>query len=219
MKYFGFAEEQNIPAAVGCFAELSNHGHVPSLIMYANCLANGIGVEQNIAQADAICSEIPGKSGVLSGIAYKNAAMMNFRQENYSKAVDLLQKAVKNHNAEAAFILSQKCYNAGLGVPKNGIVAVELLKWASKQNHRKSMLQLAECWLRGLGVYQDYGQAVEILKKFDKSNDPHYLFLMGMCHYHGLGIDEDEAAGLRLLKRSADAGYPPAVEYLEEIEL
>ena len=81
------------------------------------------------------------------------------------------------------------------------------------------MLQLAECWLRGLGVYQDYSQAVEILKKFDNSNDPHYLFLMGMCHYHGLGIDEDEAAGLRLLKRSADAGYPPAVEYLEDIEL
>ena len=59
---------------------------------------------------------------------------------------------------------------------------------------------------------------MEILRKFDGCNDPHYLFLMGMCQYHGWGIAEDEAAGLRLLKRSADAGYPPAVEYLEDIE-
>ena len=187
--------------------------------MYANCLANGIGIEQDIAQADAICSEIPQKSGVLSGIAYKNAGMMNFRRENYCKAVELLQKAVKNHNAEAAFLLSQKFYNKGIGVSKSSIAAVELLKWASKQNHKKSMLQLAECWLRGIGVYQDYNNAVEILKKFDGSNDPHYLFLMGMCQYHGLGIAEDEAAGLNLLKRSAEAGYPPAIEYLEDIEL
>ena len=85
MKYFGLAEERNIPAAVEGFAELSKLGHIPSKIMYVNCLANGIGIEQDIAKADAICAEIPEKSGGLNGVAYKNAAMMNFRQKNYNK--------------------------------------------------------------------------------------------------------------------------------------
>ena len=212
IQYFGLAGERDAESAAATFERLAKKGHLYAKVMYARCHENELSPEQ-IAK---ICLQLPEGDSALHGLAYSMLGEAALCMNDLKHAAQYFCKGSACGNVKAIYQYAMCCLD-GKGMPRNSRDGVELLMYASQRNFRPAMLELAECYLRGIGLYADYDAAFGILKDFIPLKDPRGDFLLGMCYYHGMGVEENERSGIAYFRRSAENGYTPAKEYLEEI--
>ena len=124
----------------------------------ANCYNNGIGVEENEAQAL---------------VFYRRAAELGFRAGQYNLAdslrkandpecIEWYEKALEGGDADAAFFLA-RIYLDGEIVAQNEALGIEYYERAVSMGDRDSMLSLAVCLLKGRGVAVDKERAASLM--------------------------------------------------------
>ena len=212
IQYFGLAGDRDAASAAATFERLAKNGHVYAKVMYARCHENELSPEQIVK----LCLPIPEGGSALHGLAYSMLGEAAWRVNDLKRAVQYFSKGSSCGNMKAIYRYAMCCLE-GKGIQRNSRAGVDLLLYASQHNYRPAMLELAECYLRGIGLYADHDAAFSILKDFIPLKDPRGDFLLGMCYYHGMGTEESEKTGIAYFRRSAENGYQPAKDYLEEI--
>ena len=58
-----------------------------------------------------------------------------------------------------------------------------------------------------------------IICKQAKMGKPHQMYALAILYYEGTGVEEDTEKALYWMNLAADAGYAPALAWLEELPL
>ena len=151
------------------------------------------------------------------GNAYYNGIVV---PQNYEKAVELYQLAIKGGNIDALNNLGI-CFEYGKGVEQNNEKALELYKKGKEQNHRDATVNYAILKIK-IGIknnnYSCFGECFRILENnilINKKN-PEVYFFLGLMYEIGIDLFEDgniiKNSYLAFLnyKKAAELDYPKA---------
>lgn len=130
------------------------------------------------------------------------------------KAFKHWEKAAKAGDAVAQYNLSV-AYSNGDGVAANETQAISWLKKSAKQQYQPAQIDLAAWHLRN----REYVQAAEIFRQLADIGHPLAQFNYGIMLGRGDGFPAPrEMEGLEWIRKSAAQGFPPALEFLQELE-
>ena len=85
-------------------------------------------------------------------------------EANAEQAADYYAQAAKKGCASARRHLAL-CYFSGLGVEKDPVRAVALLRQAAEQNDAGAVFELARCYQSGRGVSRNRAEAQELFQR------------------------------------------------------
>jgi len=126
-----------------------------------------------------------------------------YYDDNFEKAVPLLEALAKEGHAEAQYILGD-CYADGEGVTQNDAKAIEWYKKSAEQGNVDAQLTLGFAYDQGKGVPQDYAKAAEWYRKaVDQGNVEAGAYLADL-YFHGDGISQDYAKAFELYSKAAE---------------
>ena len=94
-----------------------------------------------------------------------NEAVKQFDAQNYSRAVLLFEKALRNGYTEAAYTQLAYCYLEGKGTAKNAKRCFELTAIDAQKGEKTAINNLAYLYNNGIGVETDKAKAIELFKK------------------------------------------------------
>ena len=119
---------------------------------------------------------------------------------------------------EAQWLLGM-CYEYGIEVEKDKVVAFKKYRSAVKKRNHKStpnfqrafaQHSLARCYAQSIGVNKDYKKAVELFTKAANSEYAPSQVNLATCYDRGLGVEKDEREAVNLYTKAAEQEYPPA---------
>jgi len=118
---------------------------------------------------------------------YAKALQLAYEQpDNLKGPYELLLKAIKVGNADAAYAVSS-WYYFGKYLSKDLTKAVELLQLAAEQHHPKACLHLAMCHEKGEGTKKDEAKAFEYYLCGALTGDKECMQEVGRFYWYGLG--------------------------------
>jgi S1-C subfamily serine protease len=127
----------------------------------------------------------------------------------YTKAKDLLQKAVNMGYAAAQFKLGY-LYQYGQGVKRNYQKAMELYKKAAAQDYVNAFCNIGYMYDIGLGVKQNRVKAAEWYQKASNLGDEISQKNLGFMYKNGRGVTKNYKKAFEFLSKSANKGNPEA---------
>lgn len=157
-------------------------GNAQDQFAWADCLANGIGVLQDLEKAYHW---------------YSMAAMQDLKE-----AWRWFEKAAENGNAKAQKNLAD-CYAEGKGVEKNAAEAWKWYKKAAKGDDEKelkgetkglatALYRVGECLREGIGIAKNEQAAVEAYKRSAQQGFAPAQYALAVCLQSGIGTAKDE---------------------------
>ena len=101
-----------------------------------------------------------------------------------------------------------KCYQKGLGCPKNETLAFKLFKIVAGEGDFQSLYEVAVCYLYGIGVEKNPKEAFICFtmckdQGIEEANDA-----LACCMLDGIGTTKNEEAGIELLQYGVTKEYP-----------
>ncbi len=122
-------------------------------------------------------------------------ALLMLGKDRYDAAmvVDLLRKADKEGDAEAAYALGT-WHLFGKHVPLDAKLAAQYLKRATDRNFPDAAYDLAVSYEKGVGVEKDPGRAFSLYMKAALLGDSQAMYEVGRCFYWGIGTEKDRDA-------------------------
>lgn len=127
----------------------------------------------------------------------------------YTKAKDLLQKAVNMGYAKAQFKLGY-LYQYGKGVNKNYQKAMELYKKAAAQGEFNAPCNIGYMYANGLGVKKNNTKAAEWYQKGAEMGDEISQKNLGFMYMDGRGVTKNYKKSFEYLTKSANKGNSDA---------
>lgn len=155
----------------------------------------------------------------VSGFAASNkeevrAATEALQAGDVVKAFRHWEKAAKAGDAVAQYNLSV-AYSNGDGVEANEKQAISWLKKSAAQRYQPAQIDLAAWHLRN----REYAEAAAIFKALADIGHPLAQFNYGIMLGRGDGFAAPrEMEGLEWIRKSAAQDFPPAQEFLRELE-
>ena len=132
-----------------------------------------------------------------------------YRQQNYSEAVALYEKAALLGDAKAQCALAG-CYASGRGVARDASQAVVWYEKAAQQGMAKAQNTLGDFYRNGRGVDQDYAQAAYWYERSAQQGYAKAQFNLGLCCFNGQGVAQDDAQAVAWYEKAAQQGYADA---------
>lgn len=142
------------------------------------------------------------------------AATQALQAGDYFAAFRHWEKAAQGGDAVAQYNLSV-AYSNGDGVQADENQAIEWLKKSAAQRYQPAQIDLAAWYLRN----GRFAQAADIFKQLADIGHPLAQFNYGIMLGRGDGFPApQEMEGLEWIRKSAAQGFPPAQEFLRELE-
>ncbi|EDR25850.1 hypothetical protein EDI_044060 [Entamoeba dispar SAW760] len=197
--YKGNGVEKNDQFAFHLFLFATQMGNQKAQINLALCYLWGCGVKKSIDDAKK-CYEIASlNSNSEAQSKYAQLLLDEYRhtknEETLNEALNMLDKASKNGNADAMYNYGL-CFYKGFGhLKKNQIKAFDLFKAAAFKKHPDSLYILGVMYYKGKYVFEDKTLAMEYITKAAELHNHRALFHIGMCFFNGIGkpLDVDKA--------------------------
>ncbi len=136
------------------------------------------------------------------------AGKQAFLQQDYARAIEILQPLAEEGNSQAQVTMGI-IYDNGHGVGKNPEKAFEWYMMAAEQGFPIVQHQVAFKYLHGIGVAQDYEQAARWWELAANAGLADSQFNLGLMHYRGLGLQQnlDRARELFTAAAKQDHGH------------
>jgi hypothetical protein len=129
-----------------------------------------------------------------------------------ARGIEILGEAASKGNVRAMNLLGH-CYERGLGIEKNFPAAARLFQKAADKHFGEAMGNLGVLYMKGEGVEQSPRKAVELFLAGARENDPFCMFLYAQALEGGVGVAANAAEARSWYKRSAEAGFPGAIDW------
>jgi len=204
-------------AALACYKELAQAGHVPAIFALSMRHWNGeCGLQKDPIKA---CKHLQtaAKAGhaeaqYLLALTYFTGDQAMAVKQDYDKARGLLTQAAEGGEFEAIGTLAWMLHEA-VGCKPDPDAAVVWAKRGVKLGDSQSNCVLGECYLEGLGGLQRAPfQAVQHFLRADKTSKA--WMLLGKCFRDGIGVDADPVESMTWLTKAAEAGNGEALYLL-----
>lgn len=143
------------------------------------------------------------------------AATQALQAGDLGKAFRHWEKAALGGDAVAQYNLSV-AYSNGDGIAANESQAIYWLKQSAQQRYQPAQIDLAAWHLR----HRQFAEAAAIFKQLADIGHPLAQFNYGIMLGRGDGFPAPrEAEGLEWIRKSAAQQFPPAMEFLQELEM
>ena len=198
------------------FKKAADKGDESACLKVANYYTAGIGIEQDMKQAEIYYKKCPDDTFAQSQLAqfyFHGSGGINV---NYPLAFNLSKKAAEKGNLTAKHLLGC-CYYDGKGVPQDYSKAFECFLKSAEQGYEYSQYMAAICYYDGKGVPQDYSKAFEWFLKSAEQGHNDGQYFTALCYYHGKGVSQDYSKATEYLRKAADGGNENAKFLLEDI--
>lgn len=131
---------------------------------------------------------------------------------NVNEAVKWLKKGAELGNAECQWLLGFNYYTDvnGLGLPKDGLLAVHWLEKAVLQNHDAAMEVLADMYDEGELVKRDKQKSNELYQRAAELGNSEAAYKLATAYGFGDGVDMNKEAAFKWMKKAAELGYAKA---------
>jgi TPR repeat protein len=206
--------EENLKKAHALFEKGAAAGDPEAKFRYGLMIQEGTGDEkQDVARGLQVIEEAAQAGSVEASVNLGRQHQLGlFVKQDFAKARDYYERAVKaGKHPEAQFSLG-KLYEEGLGVPKDLDRAVFYYRQAAEQKHANALVQLGICYDNGLGVEKDEKMALKFFQEAADLGSGLGLFNVAVCHDLGKsGLKADPVAAAKWFIRSGEADYPLAM--------
>eukprot|EP00117_Sycon_ciliatum_P036423 scpid86450/ scgid27420/ Putative beta-lactamase hcpC; Cysteine-rich protein C len=201
-------------------------GHPAAKYSYARLLLDGMGVEQDLAEAFRLFNE------VADGIAdnadpYPQAAFTIGTLYFYGKGVDVdIARALEYFNKALDAGLTQALHTLGMlymrgdGVTIDYDKALDYYRRGVTQDDARCMNELASCYLGGTcGLEKDEKRALELYHDAARLGNTNAMHSLGVCFWEGRGVDLDQDKAAYWWAQAADEHHPRACVNLAQLYL
>lgn len=148
-----------------------------------------------------------GGSTILLGCSYFAGIGV---EEDKSKAMEWLEKAAEQGNADAQNKLGE--YYIGVGVETRK--AFELFQKAAENGSKEAQRNLGKCYMKGLGVNKLPAEAVKYYKKAAEQGDAEAQYLFATCLFIGNAVTQNVKQAVEYYQKSAQQEYMKAINDL-----
>lgn len=157
-------------------------------------------------------------------LAFIYAKGQGIRQDHV-QAVKWMQKAAQQGDANGQYHLGQMYSEGYAGLPKDDSQALEWFRKAAEQGHPFAQDNLGYAYFHGYCVPKNRSQAMEWYRKaiqglrgFAENGMPEAQFKLAFLLFNGFGVAKDEAQAVIWIKKSAEQGYQPAQDELNNMK-
>ena len=117
----------------------------------------------------------------------------------------------------ASMVCDALCLEKGLGTMKDAPAAVAMMQRAADRRFVPAFGYLGTYYMNGFGLPKpDPEKAASLYRQGADQLDPLCEFRYAECLENGRGVPADKGLAARFYNASADAGYPPAKEWIEQ---
>lgn len=218
-------EENNFPA---CEA-LANQGDDEALLIVGRFYETGTGVEKNIEKAEEIYQRLSDKNDAngMNRLAMlkedqgkKNEAILLYQKaaelgsssadynlgilyeldNNYTKAKEMYEIAIKKHKSSSAMMSLGDLYRNGRGGEINTDLAEKWYKESIKFGNDFAITRLGYLY----GDLENYDDAIKCYEKAIIKGDPAAMNSMGLLYQHGFGVQRDINKAVKLYQDASN---------------
>jgi len=138
-------------------------------------------------------------------IVSKARKMLLSDNPDFDLATDLLNKALKVGNPEAAYALGT-WYFYGRKFKKDIKKGIKLWQYAAKQNFPDAVWDLAISYEKGVGLKRDLKKAFECYQKAALYGEKNAFHAVGRCYYYGIGTQQNRTLAWIWLDKAKSLG-------------
>lgn len=200
-----FLDGDGVPRDVELARRLLDHAkdqqYSGSAVELAKIHAQGLGVRENLAQAERLALEGVRDDDISSHLwllrAYRADGVLGSQPQRASAlardAIALLHERVESHDDPRAMRDLAIIHHQGLGVPQNRELALDWLHRAAEAGYPEYLVEVGEDLLRGSdGFAHDPERAVYILNSaVQRYGHPEAVTLMASAYRDGIGVELD----------------------------
>ena len=135
-------------------------------------------------------------------------------QQDYSKALEYLNKSADNGEDKAQFQLA-KMYLTGDGVEEDTGKGSHYMTEAVRNGNADAAEFMGRLFLND----KNYKEAAILLLRAAKKGKTHAQFLIGLMFLQGQGVEENHSEGIRWLRKAAEGNNDDAKILLEKLDL
>ena len=203
----GILVEKNEKAAFETFVQAVDKGSVAAMLRLGRCYEGGLGVEQNLTTAYMWYMKF----------AQKHPVTGKKEAQRIEKVANVWDKALKENNPEAQFLLAEYYSEDTPGLKKDLKKSFALYKKAAEQGHVEAMFKLTGCYAKGKGVDQDIPSAIDWCKKAADKNHGNALFEMGRLYQQGIAVTQNLTTAYDYFDKAEIAKFNRATQAKAEI--
>lgn len=93
-----------------------------------------------------------------------------------------------------------------------------LFEKSSMGGNRDASFMMGCCFRDGTELVQDYARAYALFEKASNAQHIEATYWLGVFYRKGLGVKSDHTKSLIMYHRAADAGFQPAVDYVNSLK-
>lgn len=149
---------------------------------------------------------------------YIMARFYGVRKNDAEKQFMYARKGAEQNSPYAIFELS-RCYDLGLGTPKNNSKYLEMSRKAISMNNPAAILEMAKNLICGWTVKVDEERALHLLEKGVSLNDPACIAELGDGYWEGSIVPRDIDKAKELINKAISLGYIEGYKSLGDIYL
>ncbi len=185
-------------------------GDAEAQVIYGTALANGWGVEKDLAKAVEWYTKAA-KNGNAGGQVNLGVCYFFGRgvEKDKSKSIVWWRKAAEQGNADAQWLLGI-CYANGKGVEKDFPKAAEWFGQAAENGNPGGQFELGVCYFFGRGVEKDKSKGIEWWRKAAEQGFPDAQHNLGWCYANGEGVEKNMAKAVEWYLKAAKQGVAAA---------
>ncbi|MBQ6771138.1 MAG: sel1 repeat family protein [Bacteroidales bacterium] len=184
--------------------------------LYAACLENGWGVDENYAQALAWYKKAADQKQKDSYNAIGNLYRMGKGvKADASEAFKWFKLGAEAEDAQAMLNLGN-CHYFGMGTGKSIEEAVRWWRQSADGGNAYAKAQMGDCYYYGMGAEKDLETAIDYYTQAADKNVAGAQYRLGILYYSGQGVKQDRAYSKLLLTKARDGGMREAQDFLDK---
>ncbi len=193
--------------AMGFIVSAAQHGSIDALILYAQALLQGNGIDQDAPMAVGILrqtapTDVTGQAHFVLGIAHYMGLGI---PEDKAEAARCFDTAAAKGNSRAMLNLGH-LYARGEGVERDTVKAVEWYNRSVEAGYTSAMILLADDYRTGIVAPRDPKRAAELYQMAADRGDVDGLCRLGLCYEQGEGVVLNSRRAYNLYLQAAEKG-------------
>jgi TPR repeat protein/serine/threonine protein kinase len=202
------------PKRLRAWKQAAEAGSPAGMVLYGECLAQGVGVEPNAGEAVVWFRKAANLSEPVAMELLATSYDLGVGVTADEKAaVEWYLKAADRGDPLACTTLAG-CYQTGRGVAADEAAAVMWFRKAADQGYVPAVLGLARCYEAGQGVPQDVKAAIDWFRKAADLGDIATALDLADRYETGRGVTADDKEAAGWLRKAADLGNGGAMARL-----
>ena len=198
------------------YKKYADKGDKEAMYNLAECYINGTGgVQQDMNQATYWLTKAAKKKYAPAQVALAYCYIYGAGVlKDYKQAWELAQKAIKQQNASAYYLIAQMCKD-GMYVKQDNAGYLKNLRSAAQLGDDDAEVELGKLYLYGNEqpyVAQDIREGLDLFEKSAQQNNGEALLQLGCFYRDGLEgyVTEDQKKGFLYIQAAAQTGLPRA---------